>query len=129
MNTTKTKPTPGPCSFPTEHASHMTDPSGRYIMDVPMPNWMTLEEWTGNKALVSESFTVYHETGLTPRQLLDQRNALWDALESIAHYPIFLGPGFAGPSIAPDHMTEVKASISKVMREGRNAEKEGDAPA
>jgi len=84
------------------------------------------DEREANAELIAESGTVYHETGLTPRELLDQRNALWDALENIVHYPVFLGPGFSGPSIKREHMTEIKVAIAKVMNEGRNAEEKGE---
>lgn len=38
----------------------------------------------GNAALIAEAGTVHHETGLTPRQLVEQRNALSAALEGCA---------------------------------------------
>lgn len=78
---TTAKPTPGPCAFPTDLASHINDSQGRYIVDVPMPNWMSFEEWTANKALVAEAFNVHHETGLSPRELLAQRDELLEALK------------------------------------------------
>lgn len=39
------------------------------------------EEAKANAALIAEAGTVHHETGLTPRQLVEQRDALAKALE------------------------------------------------
>lgn len=41
------------------------------------------EEEQGNAALIAETFNVYHETGLTPYQLADQRAELLEALQKI----------------------------------------------
>lgn len=80
-----------------------------------------LDEETAD--LIADALNTYHETGLSPRQLLDQRNALWDALENIKSYPIArTHPD--GPSITRDHMAEIQAAIAKVMSEGRNREPE-----
>ena len=38
------------------------------------------DETKANAELIAESFNVTNESGLTPRQLLDQRNELLDAL-------------------------------------------------
>lgn len=88
-----------------------------------MSGWRTPDASKANAELIAEAGTVYHETGLSPRQLLDQRNALWDALENIKSYPI-ARPHPDGPSITRDHMAEIQAAIAKVMSEGRNAEPE-----
>ena len=44
-------------------------------------------EQTGNANLISEVFNVHHETGLTPRQLLEQRDELRGALLEIEKEP------------------------------------------
>jgi hypothetical protein len=41
-----------------------------------------LDEARANAALIAEAGTVFHETGLTPRQLLEQRDELVELLES-----------------------------------------------
>jgi hypothetical protein len=41
-------------------------------------------EAAANARLIAEAGTVYHETGLTPRHLVEQRDALRDALEPFA---------------------------------------------
>ena len=84
----------------------------------------TTTEKPTDSQLITEAGTVHHETGLSPRQLLEQRNALWDALENIKSYPI-ARPHPDGPSITRDHMDEIQAAITKVMSEGRNAEADG----
>lgn len=40
------------------------------------------EEAKANAALIAEAGTVHHETGLTPRQLVEQRDALLSALDA-----------------------------------------------
>lgn len=37
----------------------------------------------GNAALIAEAGTVHHETGLTPHQLVEQRDALAEALQKM----------------------------------------------
>jgi hypothetical protein len=39
------------------------------------------QDMQANAALIAEAGTVHHETGLTPRQLVEQRDALAEALE------------------------------------------------
>ncbi len=41
-------------------------------------------EAQANAALIAEAGTVYHETGLTPRQLLEQRDDAINRLQSVA---------------------------------------------
>lgn len=38
------------------------------------------KQWEANARLIAEAGTVYHETGLTPRQLVEQRDGLLKAL-------------------------------------------------
>lgn len=45
--------------------------------------WMPAVEATENLYLIAEAFNVANETGLTPRQLLEQRNKLLDAFKVI----------------------------------------------
>lgn len=42
------------------------------------------QPFLANAALIAEAGTVHHETGLTPRQLVEQRDALAKALEDVA---------------------------------------------
>lgn len=39
------------------------------------------QDMQANAALIAEAGTVHHETGLTPRQLVEQRDALVEALD------------------------------------------------
>lgn len=39
------------------------------------------QDMQANAALIAEAGTVHHETGLTPRQLVEQRDALAEALD------------------------------------------------
>lgn len=42
------------------------------------------QDMQANAALIAEAGTVHHETGLTPRQLVEQQDALAKALEDVA---------------------------------------------
>lgn len=53
-------------------------------------------------SLFAEAGTVHHETGLTPRQLVEQRDALADALIGLRHAWDNLGQG-EGESVEKAH--------------------------
>lgn len=55
--------------------------------------------------LIAEAGAVHHETGLTPRQLLEQRDALVDALKTLL-----------GVSVNPLYMPSTKADAEKQAR-------------
>ncbi len=93
-----------------------------------MPNRLVVrkQEWAGatvadlgaaayaNRAdgeLIAEAGTVYNETGLTPRQLLAQRDALMTALENL----LLWDDGAAtGPGDLPgDVIAEARAAVIK----------------
>jgi hypothetical protein len=133
MNNTKAKPTPGEWMTEAEYRDGspyvIYAPGSIKIADLresgaEAPE--TDDEFDANANLIAEAGTVYHETGLTPRQLLDQRNALWDAVENIKCYNLALQDR-RGPCIEREHMAEIQAAITKVMTEGRKPE--GDATA
>lgn len=42
------------------------------------------QDMQANAALIAEAGTVHHETGLTPRQLVEQRDALAETLQKLA---------------------------------------------
>jgi hypothetical protein len=87
------KPTPGPwyfCCYPTGNGGfvYAGGPGGPSICDLSEHE---LPEQNGN--FIAETGTVYHETNLTPRQLLEQRNQLIELLEefmlSDMDHPLF----------------------------------------
>lgn len=49
------------------------------------------QDMQANAALIAEAGTVHHETGLTPRQLVEQRDALAEVVASVVAY--FDAPG------------------------------------
>lgn len=85
------KPTPGPWTVsglggPWESTLRIRAPSWGLVaqigVDPGMPHWDLQQR--ANAALIAEAGTVHHETGLTPRQLVEQRDALAKALEDVA---------------------------------------------
>lgn len=85
MNTMTAKPTPGPYYLAGDDATDcpMHKNSGLALIDTGREFDFTiarLMEWNNAKFL-HDALTVYHETGLTPRQLADQRAELMAALE------------------------------------------------
>ncbi|BEV44811.1 hypothetical protein [Afipia carboxidovorans] len=87
------KPTPGPWKWTWENMNRdwaiVTDVHGSIIANVntetgpdacfaPATRWMPAE---ANARLIAEAGTVAHETGLTPRQLAEQRDELLEALQ------------------------------------------------
>lgn len=81
------KPTPGPWTVsglggPWEQSLKIRAPSWGMVAHVgvnpSIPHWDLPQR--ANAALIAEAGTVHHETGLTPRQLVEQRDALATAL-------------------------------------------------
>lgn len=81
---TEAKPTPGPWEAGTRYR-------GSYVVWGPdranEDYFVSIHEGPDagkNARLTAEAGTVYHETGLTPRQLAEQRAELLEALEPFA---------------------------------------------
>jgi hypothetical protein len=77
------KPTPGPWYYVPYPAGiggfvNAGDPSGPAICDLSK-----YEHPETNGRFIAEAGTVFHETGLTPRQLLEQRDELREALNDV----------------------------------------------
>lgn len=76
----KTKHTKGQWEVTNEHdALYVYSSSGDYISTIVLSE--SIEEGEANAKLIAEAGTVASECGLTPRQLLEQRNELLKALE------------------------------------------------
>jgi hypothetical protein len=76
-------------------------------------------EEEANARLIAEAGTVYHETGLTPRQLAEQRAELIDALESVAVYG---SDTLIGPSPGtPDDRAWQRDGVKVMVRRARAA--------
>lgn len=85
------KPTPGPwfhhgaSGYQHTRGGFISSTEDRYgspaICDVRGNDG---QPFLANAALIAEAGTVHHETGLTPRQLVEQRDALTKALEDVA---------------------------------------------
>lgn len=84
------KPTPGPWTVsglggPWEQSLKIRAPSWGLVAQIGvnpgMPHWDLPQR--ANAALIAEAGNVFHETGLTPRQLVEQRDALATALAGL----------------------------------------------
>lgn len=85
------KPTPGEWRFYTEpqpNGCPIVGANGLMIcMLAHSINYADqAEEALSNARLIAEAGTVHHETGLTPRQLVEQRDALVRALEAMTGF-------------------------------------------
>ena len=71
---------------PDHEPETIIDPSGFEIASVnPFASSHGNGEHRANAALIAEAGTVYHETGLTPREILAQRDELFAALDKAIH--------------------------------------------
>lgn len=52
-------------------------------------NCVPYENWEANSKLILEANVVYHETGLMPREVMEQRNELREALKLIWNSELF----------------------------------------
>jgi len=80
------KPTPGPWFVRGKTANlqiAIVGPSGE-LSDSIAYAWGQNGEAEANARLIAEAGTVHHETGLTPRQLVEQRAELLEALAAIS---------------------------------------------
>ena len=87
--------TPGPWvvhqppNAPFEYGHHVTTSDGltvckvSYQLPSATPAGVRESERIANAELIAEAGTVLHETGLTPRQLAEQRAALLEACKSL----------------------------------------------
>jgi len=76
MTNQNMKPTPGPWSFEDLPHRIIKGAYGEYVAEVITADAGTDDRDTSNAALIAEAGTVFHETGMTPRQLLEQRDEL-----------------------------------------------------
>lgn len=86
------KPTPGPWEYVGEG---FTDAGGRFLEIVDANGEAIIGEYGGPSSeddarLIAEAGTVFHETGLTPRELAAQRAELLGALRALL---MASGPG------------------------------------
>lgn len=84
------KPTPGVWAYTGQHY----DDYGCVYLEITATNGKDVEVVVGehggpysesDAVLIAEAGTVHHETGLTPRQLAEQRDALAKAVEDLLH--------------------------------------------
>ncbi|CAM3913839.1 hypothetical protein [Delftia tsuruhatensis] len=112
------KPTPGPWTVsglggPWEQSLKIRAPSWGMVAHVgvnpSIPHWDLPQR--ANAALIAEAGTVHHETGLTPRQLVEQRDALAATLGEICG----LSPAirFGGPD--PMDLEELSDALSSAV--------------
>ncbi len=78
------KPTPGPWVTKQNGFCECAVIAGDVWITYSSGNERTpIQERSANASLIAEAGTVHHETGLTPRQLVEQRDALAEALKSV----------------------------------------------
>ena len=113
------KPTPGPWVYVSSDGS-IINPNG---INDNKDSWHIAELTSkdgclaANGYLIAEAGTVYHETGLSPRQLLAQRDELLDAAEiALGH----MTGGMDGNWADCDPRDKLRAAISasKTSKEG-----------
>ena len=86
---TEVKPTPGPVRvWPNDTTGHCEilpeGAAGPVIARInPFEAQSEAQGWA-DAHLIAEAFNVHHETGLTPRELAEQRAGLLEALEPFA---------------------------------------------
>lgn len=117
-----TKPTPGVWRFYTEpqpNGCPIVGANGLMIcMLAHSVNYADqAEEALANARLIAEVGTVHHETGLTPRQLLEQRDALESALSEMCE---FFAPNAWGSSDnRRDALNNAEAALALVKGEAK----------
>lgn len=103
------KPTPGPWFVGSSGAfkvASVTNATAIYSDHPPSEKAI----WSDAK-LIAEAGTVHHETGLTPRQLVEQRDALAETLEMLASAFMCHTRWNGGP---PAEVTEARAALALV---------------
>ena len=75
------KPTPGPWTAGAKQADESVNVNSG-ILHIARVHQGAIANSVANAALIAEAGTVYHETSLTPRQLLEQRDELVTALRA-----------------------------------------------
>lgn len=137
---TEAKPTPGPVRvFPNDITGHCeivpVGAVGPVIARInPFSARSEAQGWA-DAHLIAEAFNVHHETGLTPRQLAEQRAELLEALEPfalIAEYDIGAdesdGDDYrpmqrhnVAPRVTVGHLRQALAAIARAKGEKANA--------
>lgn len=85
------KPTPGGWHFGGVNRCTIYDRFGQRIansFEGVMAVQRSDSECKANAAFIAEAGTVYHETGLMPRQLVEQRDALVRELEAVRDWAV-----------------------------------------
>lgn len=84
------KPTPGPWRVSQDDVVVRVAAKSAILYEQFLPEYgdddfrREQKEACANAALITEAGTVHHETGLTPRQLVEQRDALAEVLQKLA---------------------------------------------
>lgn len=89
---TQAKPTPGPWLAVGSRRIEAACQDTLAYVHPQFDNGVSLEEATAvaqaNLSLIAEAGTVYHETQLTPRQLLEQRDILMAAIKELLSFEL-----------------------------------------
>lgn len=80
-----------------------------------------IAEEEANARLIAEAGTVHHETGLTPRQLAEQRRELLDALAELISIRDSDGDEWFGSGRLDDALADAREAIAKAA--GRAVER------
>ena len=79
------KPTPGPWTAGPKQADESVNVNSG-ILHIARVHQGAIANAVANAALITEAGTVFHETGFTPRQLLEQRDELLSVVQNIGVY-------------------------------------------
>lgn len=78
------KPTPGPWKVSQNVSRHVVGPTGGVIASAELSCKQEISE--ANARLIAEAGTVFHDTGLSPVQLVEQRDELVAVVKALIVY-------------------------------------------
>lgn len=81
------KPTPGPWTVAGENAAEPDVMSGEYFVATCL-GFADQDQALVNARLIAEAGTVFHNTGLSPVQLVEQRDELLQALQDLMAWQV-----------------------------------------
>lgn len=120
---TDAKPSPGPWRSRTYRMCvQVVDDHGEIVTNIGVALYKggCFNTKKANAELIAEAGTVYHETGCTPRQLLQQRD---EALKALVY--IKLMKDIKNPQYTPELELEAWENADTVMRKHESIEEDG----
>lgn len=117
------RPTPGPWEAGTRTVT-APETEGRLGMSLTLHGG-NVDDNRANARLIAEAGTVYHETGLTPRQLAEQRAELLSVVDRLCKQFYAAGIGYLKNSDDPAEKLHymARAAIAKAKGQGTDNDK------